>query len=188
MEWPIVATAPIVTENAVVVHDVSENPCQGRHVQHPRIRRGLDYGRFRVWVFDEPLGGTGQQPGGLERRADHSACIDTGGRRKRVIRIARGRWVSTRIAVWSAEAIRNPGGLVFVAYGLWHLTCLPDRPDRRWGLIHSMGEACRQQGRAVLQRLFTFVHERWSRGVPPSRISLCRHGSSTMIWFSSDPM
>ena len=68
MEWPIVATTPIVTEYAVVVHDVSENPSQGRHVQHPRIRRGPDYGRFRVWVFDEPLGGTGQQPGGLERR------------------------------------------------------------------------------------------------------------------------
>ena len=44
----------------------------------------------------------------------------------------------------SAEAIGQHGCLVFVAYALWHLTCLPAVPDRTQGLIHTMGDACRQ--------------------------------------------
>jgi hypothetical protein len=65
----------------------------------------------------------------------------------------------------SAEAIGKHWCLVFVAYSLLHLTCLPAGPDRTQGLIQTMGDACRQQGRALLQRLLIFVHDRLSHGV-----------------------
>ena len=49
----------------------------------------------------------------------------------------------------SAEAIGKHWCLVFVAYSLVHLTCLPAVPDRTKGLIQTIGDACRQQGRAL---------------------------------------
>jgi len=58
----------------------------------------------------------------------------------------------------------NHGCVVFVAYALWHLTCLPTVPDRTKGLIQTLGDACRQQGRALLQRLLVFVHDQLSQG------------------------
>ena len=64
----------------------------------------------------------------------------------------------------SAEAIGKHWCLVFVAYSLLHLTCLPAGPDRTKGLIHTIGDACRQQGRALLQRLLMFVHDQLSQG------------------------
>jgi DDE superfamily endonuclease len=64
----------------------------------------------------------------------------------------------------SAEAIGKHWCLVFVAYSLLHLTCLPAVPDRTKGLIHTIGDACRQQGRALLQRLLLFVHDQLSQG------------------------
>jgi hypothetical protein len=64
----------------------------------------------------------------------------------------------------SAEAIGKHWCLVFVAYSLLHLTCLPAVPDRAKGLIQTIGDACRQQGRALLQRLLIFVHEQLSHG------------------------
>jgi hypothetical protein len=64
----------------------------------------------------------------------------------------------------SAEAIGKHGCLVFVAYSLLHVTCLPAVPDRTKGLIHTIGDACRHQGRAVLQRLLVFVHDQLSQG------------------------
>jgi hypothetical protein len=64
----------------------------------------------------------------------------------------------------SAEAIGKHWCLVFVAYSLLHLTCLPARPDRTQGLIHTIGDACRQQGRALLQKLLVFVHDQLSQG------------------------
>jgi hypothetical protein len=64
----------------------------------------------------------------------------------------------------SAEAIGKHWCLVFVASSLLHLTCLPAVPDRTTHLIQSMGDACRQQGRAVLQQLLVFVHDRLSSG------------------------
>ncbi len=60
--------------------------------------------------------------------------------------------------------------LVFVAYALRHLTCLPAGPDRTKGLIHTMGDACRQQGRALLQKLWVFVHEQLSHGAKPDHV------------------
>ena len=65
----------------------------------------------------------------------------------------------------STEAIGKHWCLVFVAYSLLHLTCLPAVSDRTQGLIQSIGDACRQQGRAELQRLLVFVHDQLSRGV-----------------------
>jgi len=64
----------------------------------------------------------------------------------------------------SAEASGKHWCLVFVAYSLLHLTCLPAVPDRTKHLIQSIGDACRQQGRALLQQLLVFVHDRLSSG------------------------
>jgi DDE superfamily endonuclease len=64
----------------------------------------------------------------------------------------------------SAEAIGKHWCLVFVAYSLLHLTCLPAVPDGPKHLIQTIGDACRQQGRALLQRLLMFVHDQLSHG------------------------
>jgi hypothetical protein len=70
----------------------------------------------------------------------------------------------------SAEAIGKHWCLVFVAYALLHLTCLPAGPGRTWGLIQTIGDACRQQGRALLQKLLVFVHDQLSQGVPMDQV------------------
>jgi len=70
----------------------------------------------------------------------------------------------------SAEAIGKHWCLVFVASSLWHLTCLPAGPDRTKGLIHTIGDACRQQGRAVLQGLLLFVHDQLSHGTTVAQV------------------
>jgi hypothetical protein len=70
----------------------------------------------------------------------------------------------------SAEAIGKHWCLGFVAYSLLHLTCLPAGPGRTRGLIHTIGDACRQQGRALLQKLLVFVHEQLSQGAPIDRV------------------
>jgi DDE superfamily endonuclease len=70
----------------------------------------------------------------------------------------------------SIEAIGKHWCLVFVAYSLLHLTCLPTGSDRTRGLIQTIGDACRQQGRAVLQRLLVFVHDQLSQGAQVDRV------------------
>jgi hypothetical protein len=65
----------------------------------------------------------------------------------------------------STEAIGKHWCLVFVAYSLLHLTCLPTGPDRTKGLMQTIGDACRQQGRALLQKLLIFAHDQLSDGV-----------------------
>jgi hypothetical protein len=70
----------------------------------------------------------------------------------------------------SAEAMGKHWCLVFVAYSLLHLTCLPAGPGRARGLIHTIGDACRQQGRAWLQKLLVFVHDQLSQGAPIDRV------------------
>jgi DDE superfamily endonuclease len=70
----------------------------------------------------------------------------------------------------STEAIGKHWCLVFVAYSLLHLTCLPAVPDRTKGLIQTIGDACRQQGRALLQKLLVFVHEQLSHGAKPDHV------------------
>jgi hypothetical protein len=70
----------------------------------------------------------------------------------------------------SAEAIGKHWCLVFVAYSLLHLTCLPAVPDRTQGLIQTIGDACRQQGRALLQKLLMFVHDQLSHGTTVAQV------------------
>jgi Transposase DDE domain len=70
----------------------------------------------------------------------------------------------------SAEAIGKHWCLVFVAYSLLHLTCLPAGPDRTRGLIQTIGDACRQQGRTLLQKLLLFVHEQLSNGATADHV------------------
>jgi hypothetical protein len=70
----------------------------------------------------------------------------------------------------SAEAIGKHWCLVFVAYSLLHLTCLPAGPDRTKGLIQTIGDACRQQGRMLLQKLLLFVHERLANGITANHL------------------
>jgi hypothetical protein len=70
----------------------------------------------------------------------------------------------------SAEAIGKHGCLVFVAYSLLHLTCLPTVPDRTRGLIQTIGDACRQQGRALIERLLVFVHDQLSQGATADHV------------------
>jgi hypothetical protein len=70
----------------------------------------------------------------------------------------------------SAEAIGKHWCLGFVAYSLVPLTCLPAVPDRTRGLIHTIGDACRQQGRALLQRLLVSVHDQLSQGATADQV------------------
>jgi Transposase DDE domain len=64
----------------------------------------------------------------------------------------------------STEAMGKHWCLVFVAYSLLHLTCLPAVPDRTKGLMQTIGDACRQQGRALIQKLLLFVHDQLPHG------------------------
>lgn len=70
----------------------------------------------------------------------------------------------------SADAMGKHWCLPFVASALLHLTCLPAVPERTRGLIHTMGDAGRQQGRALIQQLLGFVHAQWSHGVKVARV------------------
>jgi hypothetical protein len=65
----------------------------------------------------------------------------------------------------STDAMGTHGGLVFVASSLLPLTCLPAAPGRTQGLSHTMGDACRAQARALLQKLWVCVHDQLSQGI-----------------------
>ena len=64
--------------------------------------------------------------------------------------------------------MREPSRVV--AYLLLHLMCLPAVPARTWGLIQTIGDACRQQARALLQKLLVFVHRQLSQGTPMDQV------------------
>lgn len=64
----------------------------------------------------------------------------------------------------SAEAIEKHGCLVFVAYSLRHLECLPasSRKGNRSTLsspLKTIGEACRPQSQALMEALILFAHD-----------------------------
>ena len=65
----------------------------------------------------------------------------------------------------SAEAIAKHWCLVFVAYSFLHLACLP--PPLAHGTIpvRTIGEVCRQQAVALLQKLLFYTHDRLRSGV-----------------------
>jgi hypothetical protein len=64
----------------------------------------------------------------------------------------------------SAEAIQKHWCLVFVAYSLLHLDCLPPLPTKGSLPIKTIGEACRQQAQALMQAVILYAHEHLQLG------------------------
>lgn len=63
-----------------------------------------------------------------------------------------------------AEAIQKHWCLVFVAYSLLHLDCLPLSLTQSRLPIKTIGEACRQQAQALIETLILQTHERLRYG------------------------
>jgi SRSO17 transposase len=63
-----------------------------------------------------------------------------------------------------AEAIQKHWCLVFVAYSLLHLECLPPSLSQGRLPIKTIGEACRQQAQALIEALILHAHERLQQG------------------------
>ena len=66
----------------------------------------------------------------------------------------------------SAEAIGKHWCLVFVAYTFLHLACLTPSLTKGSHPIKTIGDACRQQGQALIEKLLLVVHERLLQGQP----------------------
>jgi SRSO17 transposase len=69
----------------------------------------------------------------------------------------------------TSEAIKKHWCLVFVAYSLLHLACLPASPVRGKAKkichpIKTIGEACRQPGEAVIEAVILYAHDLLQRG------------------------
>ena len=64
----------------------------------------------------------------------------------------------------SAEAIGKHWCLVFVAYTFLHLACLAASLSKGSNPIKTIGDACRQQAQALIEKLLLLVHERLLRG------------------------
>jgi len=65
----------------------------------------------------------------------------------------------------SAEAIAKHWCLVFVAYSFLHLACLPPPLAHGTTPVRTIGEVCRQQAVALLQKLLLYTHDRLLGGV-----------------------
>jgi SRSO17 transposase len=70
----------------------------------------------------------------------------------------------------NAEAIRKHWCLVFVAYSLVHLECLPPSLTKSRLPLKTIGEVCRQQARALIEALILQTHERLQQGQPAAAI------------------
>ena len=64
----------------------------------------------------------------------------------------------------NAEAIGKHWCLVFVAYSLLHLDCLPPTQTEGSLPVKTIGEACRQQAQALIQRLILLAHDKLQQG------------------------
>ncbi len=64
----------------------------------------------------------------------------------------------------NAEAIGKHWCLVFVAYALLHLDCLPPSPTKGSLPLKTIGAACRQQAQARIEALILYAHERLQLG------------------------
>jgi len=64
----------------------------------------------------------------------------------------------------NAEAIGKHWCLVFVAYSLLHLDCLPPSSTKGSLPLKTIGEACRQQAQALIEALILYAHEQLQRG------------------------
>ncbi len=65
----------------------------------------------------------------------------------------------------NAEAIGKHWCLVFVAYSLLHLDCLPLSPTESNLPVKTIGEVCRQQAQILIQTLILYVHEQLQQGL-----------------------
>ncbi len=77
----------------------------------------------------------------------------------------------------SAEAIQKHWCLVFVAYSLLHLACLPSSLISGSGKlishpIKTIGQVCRQQGQKLIEALIWFAHEQLQQGQPADEVFL----------------
>jgi SRSO17 transposase len=75
----------------------------------------------------------------------------------------------------TAKAITKHWCLVFVAYSLAHLECLPPRPGAGTGKlpthpIQTIGDVCRQQGQALVQALILYAHNLLQQGEPVQEV------------------
>jgi SRSO17 transposase len=75
----------------------------------------------------------------------------------------------------TAEAIKKHWCLVFVAYSLAHLECLPTRLGAGTGQlpthpIKTLGDVCRQQGQALVQALILYAHHLLQQGEPVQEV------------------
>src|SRR6185503_19774213 len=70
----------------------------------------------------------------------------------------------------SAEAIGKHWCLVFVAYSFLHLACLVASPTKGSGPVKTIGEACRQQAQALIEKLLLYVHERLLLGQSAEKV------------------
>jgi len=67
----------------------------------------------------------------------------------------------------TATAIKKHWCLVFVAYSFLHLQCLAASLSKRKGLAHpikTIGEACRHQGQALIEKLILYAHDLFQHG------------------------
>jgi SRSO17 transposase len=64
----------------------------------------------------------------------------------------------------NAEAIGKHWCLVFVAYSLLHLDCLPSSLEKSKLPVKTIGEACRQQAQALIEAVILSVHRRLQQG------------------------
>jgi SRSO17 transposase len=73
----------------------------------------------------------------------------------------------------TATAIKKHWCLVCVAYSLLHLQCLATssrKRSRRAHPIKTIGEACRQQGQALIEKLILYAHELFQQGQSPTAV------------------
>ena len=73
----------------------------------------------------------------------------------------------------TATAIKKHWCLVFVAYSFLHLQCLAASPRKGRALTHpirTIGEACRQQGQALIEKLILYAHELLHRGQSTAQV------------------
>ena len=64
----------------------------------------------------------------------------------------------------NAAALGKHGCLVFVAYALLHLDCLPPSPAKGNLPLKTIGDACRQQAHALRQAFILSAHAQLQRG------------------------
>ena len=73
----------------------------------------------------------------------------------------------------TATAIKKHWGLLFVAYSFLPLQGLAASPSKRKGLAHpikTLGEACRQQGQALIEKLSVYAHELLQQGPSATKV------------------